>query len=1216
MDSISTPNFSEEYKESDMLLSHSDIRKLTDLYFMQNNVLYNHSLGSFNKMVHTIMELLSSDKLSFNEKTSIMEFDGIEENVYIVNKLKFDNIVVQPPLNEDNMPLFPNEARIRNLSYNIVFKADITQIQEITIVSTNEKLINQVGNTEYEFPVMTLPCMVKSAYCNLTLRKEEIDNTKPFKSDCKFDPGCYFIIKGNEKLVICQEKLCDNKPFVFAEKKKNPCPYRVQVTSKSDNPEDDIQPIRIYHNVKDDSLMVHIPFLHEVSLFIVIRALGIESDEMIIKYITEDINDTVMTNRLRNSLFSESNYYKTKRINTQEDAINFLLTKMKVFKREYTESDIEKKALEKRIHLMEMFSKFLPHINSDILHKAYYLCYITRKLLNVVLGRIPVDDRDTFVNKRIETPGDLIFSLINDKFKIVMKSLGDSFRKNSTDDYNPIQIIRNFNSKPIEQQVTQSLSLGTFPVNKTGVAMNHFMKTFIEPIEYYRKISSPSSSSNLNKTTAPRHVQPSQIGFVCVVATPEGKSVGLAKAMTLMASITLMRRTQIQLIKNFFREKLINIQDIPVDNMRHYTKVFLNGEWLGITDLPIELYEELYEMKLTNMIEMTTGIILKYRENEIHVYCDSGRLYRPVLRVKDNRILLTKEMINSIDTNTKWNHFILDNPGVIEYIDMEEMPYYMISQRQKEVEIERQKMIQSSELINKMSSEMMTNVINRYDETTFLKFTHCELNPALLLATTAIGIPFSDHNQSPRNMYQWNQRKQACGINSTNFYNRLDQTYLLYNTQKPIVYNYADKYTNVDRMPSGENCIVALACYTGFNQEDSVILNQSAIDMGFFNSSTYDRYISIIQKNQITSGNEKFMKPDIETVEGLRNASHEKLDDDGFIKEETEIVNGDVLIGKVTPLNEMNAKRYRDNSEIYKESAPGVVDRVYKNIKNSEGYPMGKVKTRSERIPKIGDKFCTRAGQKGTVGITLPASKMPYTENGITPDIIMNPNAIPSRMTIGQILECITGKLSTINGVETDTSPFQELDMEQLYSELREAGFEDNGTETLYSGITGKPMKVKIFVGPTYYMRLKHMVADKQYARARGSMQSLTRLPPNGRANEGGLRFGEMERDAMIAHGASQFLKERTMETADKFDTYVCDLCGGFAQRLMVDSQKTFITEKDVYMCKACNNTTEISKITIPYCFKLLMQELIAYSIMPRIRTPKSKYRNVLVGDK
>lgn len=1208
-------DYSDEIKESEELISSSDIRKVSDLYFMQQNVLYKHLLGSFNKMIHTIMELLSSDNISFNEKTSIMEFDGINENVYIVNKLKFENIIVQPPLNDDNRPLFPNEARIRNLSYNIVIKADITQLQEITIVSTNEKIINQVGNTEFEFPVMTLPCMVKSAYCNLTLRKDEIDNNNPYYSDCKVDPGCYFLIKGNEKIVISQEKLCDNKPFVFAEKKKNPCPYRVQVTSRSDNPEDDIQPIRIYHNIKDDSLMVHIPFLHEVSLFIVLRALGIESDEMIIKHITEDINDTTMVNRLQNGLFSESNYYKTKRINTQEDAINFLLTKMKVFKREYTESDIEKKALEKRIHLMEMFSKFLPHMNSDILHKAYYLCYITRKLLNVVLGRIPIDDRDTFINKRIETPGDLIFSLINDKFKIVMKTLGDTFRKNSTDDYNPIQVIRNFNSKPIEQQVTQSLSLGTFPVNKTGVAMNHFMKTFIEPIEYCRKIASPSSSSNL-KTTAPRHIQPSQIGFVCVVATPEGESVGLAKAMTLMASITMMRKTQIHLIKSFFREKLINIEDIPVDNISFYTKVFLNGEWLGLTELPIELYKELYEMKLTNVIEMTTSIVMKYKENEIHVYCDSGRLYRPVFRVKNNRLLITKEMIDNIDDNTKWNQFILDNPGIIEYIDMEEMPYYMICQRQKEIEIERQKMIQSAELLNKMTTEMLTNVINRYDDTTFIKYSHCEINPALLLATTAIGIPFSDHNQSPRNMYQWNQRKQACGINSTNFHNRLDQTYLLYNTQKPIAYNYADRYTNVDKMPSGENCVVALACYTGYNQEDSVILNQSAIDMGFFNSSTYDRYSSIIQKNQVTSGNDRFMKPDLETVEGLRNASYEKLNEHGYVEEETELVKGDVIIGKVTPLNEMNSKRYRDSSEIYKDGVPGIVDRVYHDITNGEDYPMIKVKTRSERIPKIGDKFCTRAGQKGTVGITLPASKMPYTESGITPDIIMNPNAIPSRMTLGQILECVTGKLSALNGVEVDTSPFQELDMEQIYSELRDAGFEDNGTETLYSGITGKAMKVKIFVGPTYYMRLKHMVADKQYARARGPIQSLTRLPPDGRANEGGLRFGEMERDAMIAHGVSQFLKERTMETADKYETHVCDLCGGFAQRLMVDSQKTFITNKDVFMCKACNNTTEISKITIPYCFKILMQELISYSIMPRIRTPNSKYRNVLVGDK
>jgi DNA-directed RNA polymerase II subunit RPB2 len=407
-------------------------------------------------------------------------------------------------------------------------------------------------------------------------------------------------------------------------------------------------------------------------------------------------------------------------------------------------------------------------------------------------------------------------------------------------------------------------------------------------------------------------------------------------------------------------------------------------------------------------------------------------------------------------------------------------------------------------------------------------------------------------------------------------------------------------------MVSGENLIVAICSYTGYNQEDSIIINQSAIDRGLLRANSYKKFTEIISKNPSTSQDDIFTKPDRNKVIGTRSGTYDKLNDLGFVPEETKVNYGDIIIGKISPIQQTSnsTKAYKDSSTSYKMHIPGYVDKVWTGIYNAEGYEMYKMKIRCERIPKIGDKFSSRHGQKGTIGLTLKQEDMPFTEDGISPDIIINPHCIPSRMTVGQLVECLIGKVSALNGHESDATPFNILDMESIKKELSKHGFNETGKEYLYNGMNGQKMKAMIFIGPTYYQRLKHMVDDKIHSRARGPRQQLTRQPPEGRSRDGGLRFGEMERDCVIAHGMSQFLKERMVETSDLYSIHVCDICGFFAQQML--------GSPGIYYCPKCDNSTDISKVNITYAFKLLVQELISMNIAPRIRIKKDIYTDLV----
>lgn len=476
-------------------------------------------------------------------------------------------------------------------------------------------------------------------------------------------------------------------------------------------------------------------------------------------------------------------------------------------------------------------------------------------------------------------------------------------------------------------------------------------------------------------------------------------------------------------------------------------------------------------------------------------------------------------------------------------------------------------------------------------------YTHCEIHPAMILGVCASIIPFPDHNQSPRNTYQSAMGKQAMGMYVTNYQVRMDtQGYVLCYPQKPLVTTRAMEYLHFRELPAGINTIVAIACYSGYNQEDSTMMNQSSIDRGIFRSIFYRSYKSE-EKQQGSLIQETIEKPDREITAGLRHGTYDKLDDDGIASPGTRVSGDDVVIGKTSPIPDDGSgmpQRFtrKDCSTSLRHSESGMVDGVALTT-GSDGARFVKMRVRSVRIPQVGDKFASRHGQKGTVGITYTQEDMPFTAEGIVPDLIINPHAIPSRMTIGHLVEALMSKVAACVGQEGDSTPFTSVTVDNISRALHGCGYQSRGWEVMYNGHTGKQLRAQIFLNPTYYQRLKHMVDDKMHSRGRGPVQILTRQPVEGRARDGGLRFGEMERDCIISHGAAAFLKERLYNQSDAYRIHVCEKCGVIAVAAL---------RKNSFHCQACKSTTGIIQVQLPYACKLLFQELMAMCIAPRMQ--------------
>ena len=665
----------------------------------------------------------------------------------------------------------------------------------------------------------------------------------------------------------------------------------------------------------------------------------------------------------------------------------------------------------------------------------------------------------------------------------------------------------------------------------------------------------------------------------CPAETPEGQSIGVVKNISYMAHITIP--TNSTSLYEYVKPFLVSVNDTNSENLYKKVKVFVNGCWLGITETPIELYSDMKDKKYKGIINIYTSIIFDYKMLEIRICNDGGRLTRPVLKVKNNRALIDRGVIDRlISKELSWNDLLTNcklDESVIEYIDPEEQNLAMIAMKCKHCYLQ--------------------------DVNHIFNYTHCEIHPSTIFGVLASCIPFPEHNQAPRNTYQCAMGKQAMGVYATNYDKRMDKTaYVLNYPSRPLVDTRLMNMIYLNRIPSGTQIHVAIMTHTGYNQEDSVLVNKGSLDRGLFLATIYhtekDEDKNIIRDEIIRC------KPDPTKTKGIKFGNYDKLDPNGFIPENELVENRDVIIAKTIPIKEnrndpTKTVKYEDQSKTFRTTEETYIDKNYTG-RNGDGYNFAKVRVRVLRKPVLGDKFSSRHGQKGTCGNIIQECDMPFTKNGLRPDIIINPHAIPSRMTIAQLKETLLGKVLLELGMFGDGTSFGNLDIKTISSELLKLGYESYGNEVMYNGLTGEQLETSIFIGPVFYQRLKHMVNDKQHSRSIGPMVNLTRQPAEGRSRDGGFRIGEMERDVMIAHVASRFCRERLYDVSDKYSAYVCKKCGMIAAYNEGNKKYNDFT---IHLCKTCDNKTDFALVDIPYAYKLMAQELQTINVVPRIIT-------------
>lgn len=1663
--------------------------------------LVQHQIGSYNEFIDRKLSQIIS---GFNPIQICHQYrEDLHEFVHKIY-VRILNPSLSKPffLAQDGaqMLMTPHFARMNNLTYASNLMVDVNilteTINEDGVIERKEATIPHVNIGKF-------PIMVRSKLCTLTQMPGTAEGGG--KHECRHDFGGYFIINGNEKVVISQDRISENRTVVFSGN-VNMDGLNAEIRSMPDGVFLPPKTCALHLNAKPNQygriIRLSCTFLRaEIPLFVMFRALGIESDEDIMRFIVQGgtgENENLKNRRLIRELAASAD--DASDVHTQADALRILQRSMTLAgtPREY----LDQPAVVARMLKSFIENDFLPHVGHTFNRKALYLGFMTRKLLRTYLGYQPFDNRDSYIHKRIDTPGVLIGNLFRQCYGKMIKEMRNLIQRElhvwRASTIAPQNIISSSNvhrflkQTVIESGMRYSLStgnwgvksLGSFQNIRQGVAQVLNRMSYYSTLSHLRRVNTPMEKNG--KLVQPRKLENTQYGMICPAETPEGGAVGLVKNMAMGAQITNSQssaylRTCIETYGTRILDDTLDIhalrEFLSVMGTGEAVQIMVNGDIMGFHTNPSEFYRRLKSLKRMGELSPYTAIAWDVQHNTIALSTEAGRMCRPLFIVDDaHQVLRVAGRLNIPFKTAPFATFLapLDNAsqksgdnheGIIEILDVDEVDRAMIAMNQKDLS----------------RGQRGTSVQP--------KFTHCEIHPSMILGVLGVNIPFSNHNQAPRNAYQclweeelvwmadgrllpikdvqvgddvlsfdtktmntettkvthqyvrdtdktifkitlmngknivatndhkfltdsgwcvvqdmgvtrtsiaffpkaallehktaemavlteesftktmmdfnlrqsliekhaselknqnllpllacdsripllaqicgytltdgslnvynkkhggctgqaqydfgklidaelfendvqslgfktvkpqkatsvfhgrtyntfalshngafssllvalgvslgrstttnrlpipswimegslqtkqrfvwgfqggdgckircnkmsrgynfvcastsqqankehvesledfmkqyaallesldvitkvlpttknkkaedryivavkikdsqenlikyfekvhyaydsrkqmdsakvveylrllqhkrgaytqeiqqvrslhdaghsseyirsvhgmtasrlsgiirsyskkmqitspnniqeltfesWNEMvktegsalyipiasitphenvriaditvesehhsfiagsgfashncsmgKQAVGVYMSNYNHRIDTMgHVLNYPQAPIVRTRLGKYTHTDSLPSGVNAIVAIMTYTGFNQEDSVMLNQSALDRGMFTSTYFKSYRDQCSKNHSTGEEEVFTRPEPDGTSHLKAFNYDKVGDDGFVPKNTPVTSNDVLVGKVMPIKVHGIIHPRDASLFMKHGDEGRVDMNYQGV-NADGYKFCKIRLRQFRKPTIGDKVASRSAQKGTVGMIYRHQDMPFSKDGIVPDIIINPHAIPSRMTVAQLMECLMGKACTAMGAKGDATPFRDVKMEELAGILESHGMERYGNEILYDGRSGMQIKTEIFMGPTYYQRLKHMVCDKLHARgSSGPVVMLTRQPAEGRARNGGLRFGEMERDAIVAHGASAFLKERMLDVSDNYRVFVCRKCG-----LMCTANP----ERSIYKCTNCKNGADITQARIPYSMKLLIQELMTMSVAPR----------------
>lgn len=1320
--------------------------------FLRAKSLIPNQLSSFNNMSqHLLPEIINNDTpITLNLPSPAKDGTTLQ---FIVT---FSNLFFATPRTyysrefKESKLLYPYESRNRNITYESSMFIDID-------------VDGPRGRKKFErVPFGSIPVMIKSNLCNLFPFKDTPEDLYSKYEDPQ-DPGGYFILgskKGSasEKVVICQERHVFNRVAVYGPSVKLKFECYSQIRS--------VAPRSFYPKIlrvgfQKGLIVVALPYLpdkNNIPISIMFRALGATTERDIMNHILDVMDDPYATSMIEAMIPSLEYGYLYKK---QEECLEYIGCKGKKFESEkgnkYTEKDeddhidedvldpieedeeinkTKKQKLSKKEQAISyarylITTEVLPHIGKNFVKKRYFLGYMVRKLLLIHLGKLNSEDRDHYANKRVNMVGDMMAGIFYTTFRKMKTDMKKAIDKKGSEciNYGTINVVDYLKVKSFSDQFASCLGSGNWGSGKgqkTGVSQVFDRLNYIASWAHLRRINTPMSGEG--KIEEPRRLHNSHWMYTCPSETPESKQCGLVKALSLMSYISLETKTfplkkilkQLGLIT--FKVKTSSNQDNTESNFLTNTKVFINGDWVGIFyDQDIDrIYSTLRSFKLSGQIFEETSIIYDTILNELRLSTEMGRFIRPLLVVRNGEIQLTKRDIEDIKEKRKtWYDLIHD--GIIELVDAEE------------------------------SDDSRTYIANYYKDVT-RAHTHCEIHPALMYGLGGTLICKPECNQSPRVCYQCSMIRQAFNRPSSNYMFRNTGTqYILNYLQRPLI---SSKFAEIfgDAGYGGNNAMVAIMNYRGYGQEDSIIINKQSVERGFFDTMCFVDYRTQVKKHEkqiLEIPTNELCHETIGRVTNiLNNTKDEERNNFITIKSQTYktsttktdpvpygvarvgsiVYKGDIIIAK---LKEKSAKEkrpdekpYKNESIVFKDFKVGRVCSVqYGN--DGDGFLYINVKIAEIRLPEIGDKWASKISQKGTCGLMANQEDLPFSGDSFSalqPDLILNPLAFPSRMTISHLIEALAAKkvcsssrehykildkhvfysikhngtnesLRVVDDFEydnsmiTDESTFilfikrkvthnielleqtlidkvfekgystgvfsysllKNIDVpreivEELYSkynirekygpaiedgtayekikdidiqrvfgenkhsaenitltdlfkkELKKLGYEPHGHQKLYCGMTGEPIDALIFFAPTYYQRLRHLVANKMHARSRGPNQALNRQPQEGRANDGGLRCGEMERDCLLAQSAAFNIRERLCEKSDKFNTFVCRHCGLFA----INNKTSGIKE-----CRACDveGDEHIVDIQMPYTTKLAFQELTSINIVPRILT-------------
>jgi DNA-directed RNA polymerase III subunit RPC2 len=1067
------------------------------------------------------------------------------EDIYIGRPCRVDEMEASS-LRRGGSTVTPNECRLRDFTYAAPILVDVRYAK---------------GDSSWRstgLPIGRLPVMLRSNKCVLS-NKSEAEMCA--MDECPLDPGGYFIVNGTEKVILVQEQLSKNRIIVEADPKKDSIVASVTSSTHA-------RKSKSYIALKKDLLyMRHNILKEDIPVCILLKAMGVASD-MDMMAIVAGPDSTLQEDFAIN--FEET---IKAQIHTQQQALDYIGARLKISIKNTPFGQTRRNFVQEAIECVSAI--FIAHVPVEDLNfrpKALYVAHMARRVLMAKRNPALVDDRDYVGNKRLELAGQLLSLLFEDLFKNynyhIKSTIDKQLRKpNKTSVVEPAKIMAGA-SGHITQGMNRAIATGNwnlkrFRMDRAGVTHLLSRLSFIASLGMMTRISSQFEKTR--KVSGPRALQPSSFGMLCPADTPEGEACGLVKNLALMTHITTDDEEAPikRLIFMLGAEDITSVGGSELYAPGAYV-VMLNGTPLATTRMPSHFLTSFRRLRRSGRISEFVSIFINHHHNTIQVATDEGRICRPLIIVEDKKSKVTKRYLKSLRQGSMdFDDFLAR--GLVEYLDV---------------------------------NEENDSHIAMYESDICSTTTHLEIEPFTILGAVAGLIPYPHHNQSPRNTYQCAMGKQAIGFIANNQFLRIDTLlYLMVYPQKPLVKTRTIELVKYDKLPAGQNATVAVMSYSGYDIEDALVLNKASVDRGFGRCQVLRKY-PVSLKSYPNETHDEVLAPSLRPDGTGPEKGHTLMDSDGIARVGEMVRAGEIMVNKAVPKN-ANSSLLSENGmdmglenqpQKYRLPDPSYIDKIMVTQAESSGNQIIKIQTRQTRVPEVGDKFSSRHGQKGVVGIIAEQVDMPFSDRGIIPDIIMNPHGFPSRMTVGKMLELVSGKAGILKGKFEYGTAFGGSKLDDMSQALLEAGYSYDGKDYLTSGITGEPLPAYVFTGPIYYQKLKHMVQDKMHSRSRGPRAILTRQPTEGRSRDGGLRLGEMERDCLIAYGASQLLRERLMLSSDKHDVDVCESCGFMAFGRWCQR-----------CAKAGKTGSNVVRMTLPYAFKLLLNELGSMNVNTRL---------------